>query len=239
MKQKQIVNKLVQFIAALVHTNKHQRLGKRHMLAIDEFQAKRAREGGINAPESAQSLVDEAIAPNNHSEHQQINANEVLDELMHELATEGAFNMMPGMMGRVGHHYINDGPIIADVTDELEQLKQVSDVTDSIRQQSIHQQKPPLPSNFSIPPSVIGRGTNTSAHQQQTTLQYSSYSGGSAGSIKIEPQHAQQHQSHPIVRRQSHYQPTVTLLPKGTRQGVAYPQVCFRSFLVANLTLLL
>lgn len=38
LKQQQIVNKLVQFLVSLVHPNNQQRLGKRQLLAIDEFQ---------------------------------------------------------------------------------------------------------------------------------------------------------------------------------------------------------
>lgn len=37
LKQQKIVNKLVHFLVALMHPNNQQRLGKRQLLAIDEF----------------------------------------------------------------------------------------------------------------------------------------------------------------------------------------------------------
>lgn len=70
LKQQQIVSKLVQFLVTLVHPQK--RLGKRHLLAIDELQTKKARLEGslqnINLNQAMQTLQN-----NNISEPNRIN----------------------------------------------------------------------------------------------------------------------------------------------------------------------
>lgn len=91
MKQQQVVNKLVQFLVALVQPAPQKRLGKRNLLAIDEIGGKRPRIG---------------TSPNNLAE--------VLDHLQREIS-EGNANF-PLFSSRVNNH----GPIIADVTDEPE-----------------------------------------------------------------------------------------------------------------------
>uniref|UniRef100_A0A0N5A8M8 HSF_DOMAIN domain-containing protein n=1 Tax=Syphacia muris TaxID=451379 RepID=A0A0N5A8M8_9BILA len=88
LKQQQVVNKLVQFLVALVQSAPQKRLGKRNLLAIDEIGGKRTR----------------IITSNNLSE--------VLDHLQREIS-EGNANL-PIFASRAN----NRGPIIADVTDE-------------------------------------------------------------------------------------------------------------------------
>ncbi|KAI1711074.1 HSF-type DNA-binding domain-containing protein [Ditylenchus destructor] len=132
VKQQQIVNKLVQFLVALVQPNKQQRLGKRHLLAIDDFQAKRLRaERGMGS-----GNADDAYGTSNSSLQtmQSNNANEVLDSLLQELASGGLFNNLPLIMRstRSGSSASSsNGPIIAEVTDELDQLS-----TENLQQQS-------------------------------------------------------------------------------------------------------
>jgi hypothetical protein len=102
-KQQQIVNKLVQFLVTLVQPK---RLSKRHMLAIDEFASpKRARtsEAPDNNGISSQSL--QTI--------QQSNVNDILDHLMKEISKSNAEINLPSTQ---------NGPIISDVTDELDHL---------------------------------------------------------------------------------------------------------------------
>lgn len=90
MKQQQIVNKLVQFLVALVQGGGGpKRLGKRNLLAIDEIGGKRPR-----LLNSSNNLAD------------------VLDHLQREIS-EGNVNIPFARMN-------NHGPIIADVTDEPE-----------------------------------------------------------------------------------------------------------------------
>ncbi|KAI1730673.1 HSF-type DNA-binding domain-containing protein [Ditylenchus destructor] len=131
VKQQQIVNKLVQFLVALVQPNKQQRLGKRHLLAIDDYQAKRLRaERGMGGGDA-----DDVYGTSNSSLQtiQSNNANEVLDSLLQELASGGLFNNLPLIMRstRLGSSASSsNGPIIAEVTDELDQLS-----TENLHQQ--------------------------------------------------------------------------------------------------------
>uniref|UniRef100_A0A915DAI8 HSF-type DNA-binding domain-containing protein n=1 Tax=Ditylenchus dipsaci TaxID=166011 RepID=A0A915DAI8_9BILA len=124
LKQQQIVNKLIQFLVALVQPNKQHRLGKRHLLAIDdEFQHKRGRQQGQQG--GSTNAYDSSLQISQAS-----NANEVLDSLISELASGGIFagNLM--RTSRPGSNSSSNGPIIADVTDELDQL-----TTDALQQQ--------------------------------------------------------------------------------------------------------
>ncbi|KAH7693525.1 HSF-type DNA-binding domain containing protein, partial [Aphelenchoides avenae] len=108
-RQTQIVNKLVQFLVALVQPR--DRLGKRHLYAIDEVQSKRSRPDGSSG--SSMQTFQPPIQTNN--------LNEVLDRLMNELASGGLFHngaqLVPFHEQAQG-----GGPIIADVTDELEAM---------------------------------------------------------------------------------------------------------------------
>ncbi|KAI6208279.1 Heat shock factor protein 1 [Aphelenchoides besseyi] len=104
VKQQQIVTKLVQFIVALIHPTK--RLGKRNILAIDEYQPKRAR----NSNESLDQQNLQAI--------QYHNAGEVLDRLMREYTSNGMPNVNNVPIQNMSLRQINSGPIVSDVTDE-------------------------------------------------------------------------------------------------------------------------
>ncbi|KHN72771.1 Heat shock factor protein 1 [Toxocara canis] len=99
MKQQQVVNKLVQFLVALAQPSAQKRLGKRSLLAIDEVGGKRAR---MSNGQSAASGTQPG------------NVAEVLDRLQRELA-EGS---MSGAFPNLFSPRSNQGPIIADITDE-------------------------------------------------------------------------------------------------------------------------
>jgi heat shock transcription factor 1 len=103
VKQQQIVNKLVQFLVTLVQPK---RLSKRHMLAIDEFASpKRARTSEANDNNAINSQSLQTI--------QHSNLNDILDNLMKEITKSNTqLNLSPN----------NAGPIISDVTDELDHL---------------------------------------------------------------------------------------------------------------------
>uniref|UniRef100_A0AC34Q3Z4 HSF-type DNA-binding domain-containing protein n=1 Tax=Panagrolaimus sp. JU765 TaxID=591449 RepID=A0AC34Q3Z4_9BILA len=73
VKQQQIVNKLVQFLVTLVQPK---RLGKRHLLAIDEASSPKQRRP--NQSESSTALQ----SIHNH------NVNDILDNLMREISTK-------------------------------------------------------------------------------------------------------------------------------------------------------
>lgn len=106
VKQQQIVTKLVQFMVALLQPSKQQRLGKRNVMAIDEFQPKRARvEDDVELPVSAIQ---------NH------NVGEILDRLMQQYGVLGTVRN-PQIQDQVATRR-NPIPIISDVTDELNNL---------------------------------------------------------------------------------------------------------------------
>jgi hypothetical protein len=111
-RQTQIVNKLVQFLVTLVQPKERDRIGKRQLYAIDEIHAKRPR---TEAPSGSSTSV-QAIQTHN-------NINEVLDRLMSDLSRGGLFTR-----GGQVVPFNNDqgGPIIADVTDELEAIANAS-----------------------------------------------------------------------------------------------------------------
>jgi hypothetical protein len=99
VKQQQITTKLVQFMVALLQPSK--RLGKRHLLAIDEFQPKRARE-------SDEDLSLQAV--------QQHNVGEVLDRLMQEYGVSTSpMRSVPNQL-----NIRPSNPIISEVTGEEE-----------------------------------------------------------------------------------------------------------------------
>lgn len=108
-----LVNKLVQFLVALVQPR--DRIGKRHMYAIDEVQSKRARSDGSSG--SSMPTIQTPIQTNN--------LNEVLDRLMSELACGGLFHN-GGQLVPFNDQAQGGGPIIADVTDELEAMANAS-----------------------------------------------------------------------------------------------------------------
>ncbi|VDK45623.1 unnamed protein product [Anisakis simplex] len=99
LKQQQVVTKLVQFLVALAQPTTQKRLGKRSLLAIDEVGGKRARLGKGQSPPATT---------------QPTNLAEVLDRLQRDL-TEGS---MSGAIPNLFSPRPNQGPIIADITDE-------------------------------------------------------------------------------------------------------------------------
>uniref|UniRef100_A0A914ZB34 HSF-type DNA-binding domain-containing protein n=1 Tax=Panagrolaimus superbus TaxID=310955 RepID=A0A914ZB34_9BILA len=102
-KQQQIVNKLVQFLVTLVQPK---RLPKRHLLAIDEFASpKRAR--------TSETADNNGISSQSLQTIQQSNLNDILDHLMKEISKSNAELNLPST---------RNGPIISDVTDELDHL---------------------------------------------------------------------------------------------------------------------
>ncbi|CAD5209463.1 unnamed protein product [Bursaphelenchus xylophilus] len=109
VKQQQIVTKLVQFMVTMLQPSK--RLGKRPVLAIDdETAAKRMR--------MVSDISLQAI--------QQNNVSDVLDRLMRDFASNSAQNnyrQMPVEVNRP-NTCINqsNGPIISDVTEEMDHL---------------------------------------------------------------------------------------------------------------------
>jgi hypothetical protein len=111
-RQTQIVNKLVQFLVTLVQPKERDRIGKRQLYAIDEIHAKRPR---TEAPSGSSTSV-QAIQTHN-------NINEVLDRLMSDLSRGGLFTR-GGQV--VPFNNEQGGPIIADVTDELEAIANAS-----------------------------------------------------------------------------------------------------------------
>ena len=66
VKQQQIVNKLVQFLVALVQPQK--RLGKRHLLAIDEIQSKKIRTDASGSSRGGPSHTLQTVQNNNINE---------------------------------------------------------------------------------------------------------------------------------------------------------------------------
>jgi hypothetical protein len=109
VKQQQIVNKLVHFLVTLVQPK---RLSKRHMLAIDDFasptSSKRARTSEANDNNAAVS--SQSLQTVQHS-----NLNDILDNLMKEITKSNAQINLPSNNSQ-------NGPIISDVTDELDHL---------------------------------------------------------------------------------------------------------------------
>ncbi|CAD5206562.1 unnamed protein product [Bursaphelenchus okinawaensis] len=109
VKQQQIVTKLVQFMVAMLQPSK--RLGKRPMLAIDdESAAKRLR--------TISDISLQAI--------QQNNVSDILDRLMKDYSQthNPPYRSMPVEVNRQNTANLNqsNGPIISDVTDELDHL---------------------------------------------------------------------------------------------------------------------
>jgi hypothetical protein len=121
VKQQQIVTKLVQFMVALLQPSK--RLGKRNILAIDEFQPKRARVG----EESDFSL----------SSIQSHNVGEILDRLMREYSTTNQIHN-PHLQAQISSRRNPNVPIISDVTDELDN----SNITNTSTKYPIYESYP-------------------------------------------------------------------------------------------------
>ncbi|KAI6229020.1 Heat shock factor protein 1 [Aphelenchoides fujianensis] len=103
VKQQQIVTKLVQFIVALLQPSK--RLGKRHLMAIDEHQPKRAR--GVDGEVNSMQAIEYH------------NAGEVLDRLMREYASPSNMPPVNVPVQNMNLRQIHSGPIVSDVTDEI------------------------------------------------------------------------------------------------------------------------
>uniref|UniRef100_A0A915Q1Y9 HSF-type DNA-binding domain-containing protein n=1 Tax=Setaria digitata TaxID=48799 RepID=A0A915Q1Y9_9BILA len=101
VKQQHVVNKLVQFLVALVQPSQ-KRLGKRQLLAIDEIGAKRARMAGTSTQPGQQ--------PSNLAE--------IIDRLHREISDNA--NGHTKQNSDIFNPRCNQGPIIADVTDEPE-----------------------------------------------------------------------------------------------------------------------
>ncbi|CAG9540029.1 unnamed protein product [Cercopithifilaria johnstoni] len=100
VKQQHVVNKLVQFLVALVQPSQ-KRLGKRNLLAIDEIGVKRARMA------STSTQIGQAS-----------NLAEIIDRLHREISDNT--NGQTKQNSNVFNSHSNQGPIIADVTDEPE-----------------------------------------------------------------------------------------------------------------------
>ncbi|EFO19591.1 hypothetical protein LOAG_08901 [Loa loa] len=100
VKQQHVVNKLVQFLVALVQPSQ-KRLGKRNLLAIDEIGVKRAR---------LASTSTQPGQPNNLAE--------IIDRLHREISDNTNGQTKQNLNTFSAHS--NEGPIIADVTDEPE-----------------------------------------------------------------------------------------------------------------------
>lgn len=98
-KQQQIVNKLVHFLVTLVQPK---RLGKRHLLAIDE--ASSPKKTRMNNGDQSNAL--QVIQSNN--------VNDILDNLIRDFSSRNYDQNMKNEN--------NSGPIISDVTDELDHL---------------------------------------------------------------------------------------------------------------------
>uniref|UniRef100_A0AAF5RSX6 HSF-type DNA-binding domain-containing protein n=1 Tax=Wuchereria bancrofti TaxID=6293 RepID=A0AAF5RSX6_WUCBA len=100
VKQQHVVNKLVQFLVALVQPSQ-KRLGKRNLLAIDEIGVKRAR-----------------MASTSTQLGQPSNLAEIIDRLHREISDNTNGQTKQNL--NVFNSHSNQGPIIADVTDEPE-----------------------------------------------------------------------------------------------------------------------
>ncbi|CAI4222174.1 unnamed protein product [Auanema sp. JU1783] len=103
-RQQQVVQKLVQFLVALVQPQLPKRVQKRGVLAIDENPAKRPRTSSNSGANN--------------------NLSEILDRLQRELVDNGGFQRQNGDIP-------NRGPIIADVTDEWGLCDQNPETLDS------------------------------------------------------------------------------------------------------------
>ncbi|KAE9550677.1 hypothetical protein FO519_006120 [Halicephalobus sp. NKZ332] len=101
MKQQQIVNKLVHFLVTLVQPK---RLGKRHLLAIDEASAPKKKATGMEPSTALQTI-------------QNNNINDILDNLISDFSSRRDYTPLS-----FGSSSNGSGPIISDVTDELEHL---------------------------------------------------------------------------------------------------------------------
>uniref|UniRef100_A0A914CBY9 HSF-type DNA-binding domain-containing protein n=1 Tax=Acrobeloides nanus TaxID=290746 RepID=A0A914CBY9_9BILA len=132
VKQQQIVNKLVQFLVALVQPQK--RLGKRHLLAIDEIQSKKIRTDASGSSRGGPSHTLQTVQNNNINEVNR-NLNEVLDQLISQFTSQSNANNLN----------LTDGPIIADVTDELDQL---SNVANQPTELALNMNIPPVQATF-------------------------------------------------------------------------------------------
>uniref|UniRef100_A0A0R3RZV6 HSF_DOMAIN domain-containing protein n=1 Tax=Elaeophora elaphi TaxID=1147741 RepID=A0A0R3RZV6_9BILA len=109
VKQQHVVNKLVQFLVALVQPSQ-KRLGKRNLLAIDEIGVKRARMAGTST---------QLGQPNNLAE--------IIDRLHREISDNTNGQTKQNL--NVFSSHANQGPIIADVTDEPENTAVVGPAT--------------------------------------------------------------------------------------------------------------
>lgn len=92
-------------MVALLQPSK--RLGKRNIMAIDEFQPKRARVDGEN---------ELSLASIQHH-----NVGEILDHLMRDYGVTSTMRNQP-LQGQVSNRRNTNAPIISDVTDELDNL---------------------------------------------------------------------------------------------------------------------
>ena len=101
VKQQQIVNKLVHFLVTLVQPK---RLGKRHLLAIDE----------ASSPKKAKMPTGESTALQTIQNN---NVNDILDNLIREFSSKRDYTPLS-----FGSASSGSGPIISDVTDELDHL---------------------------------------------------------------------------------------------------------------------
>lgn len=148
MKQQQIVTKLVQFMVAMLEPNR--RIGnKRPLLAIDDM-----------SPTKRQRIADipiQSIGQNN--------VVDILDRLLREHSVNQGYrnSNQPGPSMRM-----NEGPIIAEVTDELDNLAQQAAEAALPR---MNTQVPPVPPVYSQPQYPAQNMYYPEQQQQQVPLQ--------------------------------------------------------------------